>query len=57
MNRVTVSLVAYGPLVLDFQSGANSFLSNVLIAVEKLNALGYDVSINDMGKSFFINVR
>ena len=57
MNRVTVSLVPYGPYVLDYKSGANDFLSNVLIAIERLEALGYSFDVNDMGKSFFINVH
>ena len=56
MNTVTISLEAYGPKVLTFQSGANDFLSNVLIALEKLEAMGYSFCLDDMGRRFFINV-
>jgi hypothetical protein len=57
MNTVNVCLVAYGPYVLTFQSGANDFLTNVLIAIEKLEGMGHSFTVNDMGHRFFINVR
>jgi len=57
MNTVRISLEAYGPEVLTFKSGANDFLSNVLIAIEKLEAMGYSFCLDDMGRRFFINVR
>jgi hypothetical protein len=43
-------------MVLNFRSGANSFLSNVLIVAEKLRALGHDVTGADLGKKFFVSV-
>ena len=57
MNRVTVSLIPYGPYVLDYKSGMCNYIDNVILAVDKLNDLGYSFTLNDMGKSFFVNVR
>lgn len=56
MNTVYVTLEQYGPMVLNFRSGASSFLSNVLIVAEKLRALGHDVTEADLGKKFFVSV-
>ncbi len=56
MNTVFVTLTENGPMVLNFRSGANSFLSNVLIVAEKLRALGHDVDATDLGKKFFVGV-
>lgn len=56
MNTVYVTLELYGPMVLNFRSGANSFLSNVLIVAEKLRALGHDVDAADYGTKFFVSV-
>lgn len=56
MNTVYVTLELYGPMVLNFRSGANSFLSNVLIVAEKLRALGHDVDATDYGTKFFVSV-
>ena len=56
MNTVYVTLVEHGPMVLNFRSGANSFLSNVLIVAEKLRALGHDVTGADLGTKFFVSV-
>lgn len=57
MNRVTVSLVAYGPYVLDFRCGANNYIDVVQIALSRLARMGYDTSKHPMGKGLFINVR
>lgn len=57
MNRVTVSLIPYGPYVLDFKSGANNFIDVVQSVLDRLARLGYDVSEYPMGKGLFINVR
>lgn len=57
MNRVTVSLVAYGPYILDFECGANNFIDVVQIVLSRLERLGYDVANYPMGKNLFINVR
>lgn len=56
MNTVFVTLTENGPMVLNFRSSANSFLSNVLIVAEKLRALGHDVTGADLGKKFFVGV-
>ena len=56
MNRVLISLKSGGPLVLDYKSDLNSFLSIVIDATERLSNLGHDFDINDMGKKFFIIV-
>jgi hypothetical protein len=57
MNTVTISLIPYGPHILSYRSAACSFLDNVIIAIERLERLGYSFTLDDMGKKFFINVR
>lgn len=52
MNRVTVSLVPFGPYVLDFRCGADDFLSIVNIVKERLTRMGYDASV-----PLYVNVR
>jgi len=56
LNTVFVTLTENGPMVLNFRSSADSFLSNVLIVAEKLRALGHDVTGADLGKKFFVGV-
>ena len=52
MNRVTVSLVPFGPYVLDFRTSIDDFIGIVNAVRERLVRMGYD-----HGTEIYVNVR
>lgn len=52
MNRVTVSLVPFGPYVLDFRTGIDDYIGVINAVRERLVRLGYDYDT-----PIYVNVR
>lgn len=52
MNRVTVSLVPFGPYVLDFRTGVNDYIGVINAVRERLVRMGYDHDTK-----IYVNVR
>lgn len=52
MNRVTVSLVPFGPYVLDFRTGIDDYIGVINSVRERLVRLGYAYDTK-----IYVNVR